>query len=422
MAKRPTPFAQPPGHPISYFPSLVPVAGSVKAAVLLCQLVYWTPRTRASDGWIYKSQLQLMQETGMTRHELQQSRTALKRRGLLADRFGHRDHRLWLRVDTEKYNAAIGLISEEESTGVRPETGRSTSGNRTNQIRKPDVVHPETGRRSNTEITTETTTETTTTTTAPKCVAEPKAPRDETVVEVVAPPVAIAQEDTDDAHDGRAETAAPLWRQFYTLYPTHLGGEEKTRAEWERQRLDALTLDVIRAKLPWQRRLSGRMALPDCPHIYLKHKRFLDSPTAALGPTPDGLRQWCADEPADADATPAAEVTPEAPSCCERECMNPVGVLSLVRCDQHMLGYLQRESEGMHRTLARSAASPELESLLTLVAGDYQGTASDLARAIAGQVVAAHRQGPLGIEDLFSLLVSAQRKAVAAQREGEVVS
>jgi hypothetical protein len=34
-----SPFYQPPGHPIAYFPSLVPVAGSVKAAVLLCQLL-----------------------------------------------------------------------------------------------------------------------------------------------------------------------------------------------------------------------------------------------------------------------------------------------------------------------------------------------------------------------------------------------
>jgi hypothetical protein len=123
-----TPFYQPPGHPIAYYPSLVPVAGSVKAAVLLCQLLYWTPRAKDATAWIYKSQHEIMAETGMSLKEQRQARVELKRRHLLQEHYDRLDHQLWFRVNVEAYNAAILLISDQVPKGHFETSPKGTSG------------------------------------------------------------------------------------------------------------------------------------------------------------------------------------------------------------------------------------------------------------------------------------------------------
>jgi hypothetical protein len=125
---KPSPFYQAPGHPIAYFPSLVPVAGSVKATVLLCQLIYWTPRAKDATGWIYKSQLELMAETGLSHKEQRQARAELKRRRLLEERYDRLNHQLWFRVNVQAYNEAILLISDQMPKGHFGKSPKGTSG------------------------------------------------------------------------------------------------------------------------------------------------------------------------------------------------------------------------------------------------------------------------------------------------------
>ena len=112
------PFSQPPGHPIAYFPSLSPYVGGSNAAILCCQLVYWTPRAKDPDGWIYKEQLDIMAETGLSRDEQRTARRALKARKLLLERYDRLNHRLYLKIDVEAYNALIQRMYDE---GVDPE-------------------------------------------------------------------------------------------------------------------------------------------------------------------------------------------------------------------------------------------------------------------------------------------------------------
>jgi hypothetical protein len=107
------PFDQPPGRPIAYFPSLAPYIGGSNAAILCCQLVYWTPRARDADGWIYKEQLELMAETGLTCDEQRTARLALKTRKLLLERYDRLNHRLYLKIDVEAYNALIQRMYNE---------------------------------------------------------------------------------------------------------------------------------------------------------------------------------------------------------------------------------------------------------------------------------------------------------------------
>jgi hypothetical protein len=104
---------QPPGHTIAYFPSLSPCVGGSNAAILLCQLIYWTPRAKDPDGWIYKSQLEVIEECGLSRDEQRTARKALKSRGLIAERYDRLGHQLYFQVNMDAYNAVVeGLYDE----------------------------------------------------------------------------------------------------------------------------------------------------------------------------------------------------------------------------------------------------------------------------------------------------------------------
>jgi hypothetical protein len=107
----PLPY-QAPGHPIAYFPSLAPQVGGTNAAILLCQLLYWTPRAKDPQGWIYKSQLEIVAETGMSRDEQRTARNALKARGLLQERYDRLAHQLYLKVNVDAYNALVAAMAE----------------------------------------------------------------------------------------------------------------------------------------------------------------------------------------------------------------------------------------------------------------------------------------------------------------------
>lgn len=56
-------------RPIAYHRIFVTLTGSVKAAVMLSQALYWQPRSRQKDGWWYKTAEEWEEETGLTRHE-----------------------------------------------------------------------------------------------------------------------------------------------------------------------------------------------------------------------------------------------------------------------------------------------------------------------------------------------------------------
>lgn len=80
-----------PDHsPIAYYPIFAHKLGSVKAAILLSQLLYWTPRAvnrrTVANGWIWKSAREWWAETGLRRRELETAQDVLSARGLIMRR------------------------------------------------------------------------------------------------------------------------------------------------------------------------------------------------------------------------------------------------------------------------------------------------------------------------------------------------
>jgi hypothetical protein len=67
-------------RPISYSSNIAHIVGSVKAAILLSQMIYWTKKgvsVKANDGWFHKQAEHWTMETGLTRHEQDTSRKLL---------------------------------------------------------------------------------------------------------------------------------------------------------------------------------------------------------------------------------------------------------------------------------------------------------------------------------------------------------
>jgi hypothetical protein len=66
-------------RPIAYHRVFVDLTGSVKAAIMLSQAVYWQSRARQTDGWWYKNADEWQEETGLTRHEQEAARKELSK-------------------------------------------------------------------------------------------------------------------------------------------------------------------------------------------------------------------------------------------------------------------------------------------------------------------------------------------------------
>lgn len=71
--------------PIAYHPKLAKVLG-VNEAIFVCQLLYWDDKGKLPDGWIFKTQVEWTEETGLSRSELETVRKHLVHRGILNEK------------------------------------------------------------------------------------------------------------------------------------------------------------------------------------------------------------------------------------------------------------------------------------------------------------------------------------------------
>jgi len=90
--------------------------GGVTGALLLSQLIYWTGRERSGDGWIFKTQADLEEETGLGRREQESARRKLKAVGVLKEKRVGLNPTVHFKVDFE---ALAGLLFPSTDGGKR---------------------------------------------------------------------------------------------------------------------------------------------------------------------------------------------------------------------------------------------------------------------------------------------------------------
>lgn len=72
-------------RPVAYHPMLAKKLGGVESAVFASQLLYWTGKGKLPGGWIFKTQAEFEEETGLTRRNQETARRKLKEIGALEE-------------------------------------------------------------------------------------------------------------------------------------------------------------------------------------------------------------------------------------------------------------------------------------------------------------------------------------------------
>lgn len=132
-------------RPIAFHRPFVALAGSITAALMLSQALYWQ---RRSEGWWWKTGADWMDETGMTRHELDAARKRLVDLGLLKTELRGMPAKTHYQLDLDRLSSS--LLESGEPVCRKP--ANKNAGKR-------QACSPESGNSLTTETTTETTAE-----------------------------------------------------------------------------------------------------------------------------------------------------------------------------------------------------------------------------------------------------------------------
>jgi hypothetical protein len=97
---------------VAFYPRLADLSGSVTAALLLGQCLYWTRSVLRQqperDGWFWKTSVEWRRETGLTRREQDSARRRLRALGLLAEQRRGMPAKRWFRLDLGALGRHLG--------------------------------------------------------------------------------------------------------------------------------------------------------------------------------------------------------------------------------------------------------------------------------------------------------------------------
>lgn len=102
-------------RPIAYHRIFVTLTGSVTAAVLLSQAVYWSRRTGENNGWWWKTAADWTEETGLTRREQETARAILRELQFWQEEKRGIPARLWFFLDVPALERALERALRETS-------------------------------------------------------------------------------------------------------------------------------------------------------------------------------------------------------------------------------------------------------------------------------------------------------------------
>ena len=120
------------GRPIAYHPKLAKLLGSVNAAILFGQLVYWSDKTSHEFG-IYKTAEQIEEETGLSPKEQKTAREKLVKLKVLTETYRRLEHRLYFKINFAVYDDFV-LQYLAKSNTENTENPDENSGNDKSEI------------------------------------------------------------------------------------------------------------------------------------------------------------------------------------------------------------------------------------------------------------------------------------------------
>lgn len=104
-------------RPIAYNSIVSKAFGSVKLGILWSQLYYWQDKTRDKEGWIYKTQQDIYNETGLSRKEQETARKIGRGLLVLEEKLAGQPATVHFRLDLKRAEAIIREFYEKEAHG-----------------------------------------------------------------------------------------------------------------------------------------------------------------------------------------------------------------------------------------------------------------------------------------------------------------
>lgn len=105
--------------PVAYHPDIARIVGSVKAAIFLSQLLYWTGKEKRSDGFIWKTRAEMEEETALSRGEQEGARKKLKALGVLEEKRAGIPAKLHYRINVARLTQLIDEYYSKQASNVQ---------------------------------------------------------------------------------------------------------------------------------------------------------------------------------------------------------------------------------------------------------------------------------------------------------------
>jgi len=94
------------GRPVLLYPKVAEFAGGIPEGLFLAQLIYWQGKQKSKDGWIYKTQDDWEEETGLGRRSQQGARATLVQKGFIDEKYEGIPRQLYYKLKAEKVETA----------------------------------------------------------------------------------------------------------------------------------------------------------------------------------------------------------------------------------------------------------------------------------------------------------------------------
>jgi hypothetical protein len=98
--------------PIAYHSDLSKSLNSVTAGLFLSQLLFWN--NLSEDGWIYRTQEQFFNETGLSRREQETARKKLRDVGILEEKYKGVPRKLYYKINEDKLLEILNSYYQQE--------------------------------------------------------------------------------------------------------------------------------------------------------------------------------------------------------------------------------------------------------------------------------------------------------------------
>ena len=111
-------------RPIAFHRCFVTLTGSVTAALMLSQALYWQRRCKDPEGWWYKTRDDWAEETGLSRYEQEGARKRLRKLGVMQEHLRGVPATIWYRVNEERLLEGLSKAAQKKPSNFGPVGGK----------------------------------------------------------------------------------------------------------------------------------------------------------------------------------------------------------------------------------------------------------------------------------------------------------